>query len=135
MPPSLGSFVEQRYADLARGDKEAFAAALAPDAEWHWPQGMADTTVFRGRDEIRRGLDVWDESWADFRMHLVEAIERVDRVLAVVHYSATGRISGAALDETIAHLWEFRDGRPARVRMFADAAKAKERFLRESPAG
>jgi ketosteroid isomerase-like protein len=47
---------------------------------------------------------------ADFRMELLEALERGESALAVVRHQARGRASGAALDETIAHLWEFREG-------------------------
>jgi ketosteroid isomerase-like protein len=130
--PSRREIVERSYAALARGDMDGFVALLPADAEWHWPHGMADTDVFRGLAEIRRGLDLWAESWADFRMGLLELLERDDAVLAIVRYSAHGRVSRVRLDESLAHLWEFSGEAAVRLRMFGDVEKARRRFLQPS---
>jgi ketosteroid isomerase-like protein len=38
-----------------------------------------------------------------------------------------GRGSGVPLDSLVAHLWEIRDGKVARWRIFGDAEKARRR--------
>jgi uncharacterized protein len=121
--------VEQVYAALGRGELDAFLSVLHPDAEWHWPPGGADSGVFRGLDEIRRGVELWEEPWADFRMDPEELLERGDSVLAIVRYRARGRASGAPVEYRVAHLWEFSEGAALRMRMFGDAEKARRRFL------
>jgi ketosteroid isomerase-like protein len=121
--------VEHAYAAFARGDHDGFLEDLHPDAEWHWPPGGADAGVYRGAAEIRRGMALWDEPWADFRMEPEELLEREDAVLAIVRYRARGRASGAPVEYPVAHLWEFREGVVVRMRMFGDAEKAKRRFL------
>jgi uncharacterized protein len=125
--PGNAQLVRQGYAALA-GDVDGFIAMLHPDAEWHWPRGVVDKTVFRGKEEIRRGVEEWGEPWEDFRMEPVDFLERGEDVLAVVRYSARGRASGMDVDEHVAHLWEFRDGLAVRLRMFGDIEKAKRRF-------
>jgi ketosteroid isomerase-like protein len=125
--PGNAELMRQAYAGLA-DDVDQFIAMLHPDAEWHWPRGVADKTVFRGRDEIRRGIEQWSEPWEDFRMERVEFLERGEDVLAVVRYRARGRASGMDIDQEVVHLVEFRDGLAVRLRMFGDVEKAKRRF-------
>jgi ketosteroid isomerase-like protein len=112
----------------AYGDVEAFVTTLHPDAEWHWPRGVADQDVFHGRDEIRRGVEQWGEPWEDFSMEPVELLDRGDDVLVVVRYRGRGSASGMEIDQLVAHLWEFQGGLAARLRMFGDVEKAKRRF-------
>jgi ketosteroid isomerase-like protein len=110
------------------GGVDDFLALMHPDAEWHWPPGMADSGIFRGKEEIRRGVDTWTEPWGEFQMEPVELLERGEDVLAVVRYRARGRASGMEIDEHVAHLWEFREDLAVRMRMFGDVRKAKRRF-------
>jgi uncharacterized protein len=119
--------VQRAYIALG-GDLEDFFAILHPQAEWHWPRGMPDRRVYRGKEEIRRGVDTWAESWADLRMEPVELLERGEDVLAVVRYRARGRASGVEIDERVVHVWEFRDGLVVSMRIFGDEEKAKRRF-------
>jgi uncharacterized protein len=95
---------------------------------WYWPRGMADAAVYRGKDEMRRGLETWTEPWTDFRLGPAEVLERGEEVLVIARYTGRGRVSGVELDERVAHLWEFRDGLAVQVRMFGDKEKAKLRF-------
>ncbi|MET0836935.1 MAG: nuclear transport factor 2 family protein [Thermoleophilaceae bacterium] len=120
--------VRQVYAALGRGDVESFLEVVDPDAVWYWPRGMADAAVYRGKDEMRRGLETWTEPWIDFRMEPAEVLERGEEVLVIARYTGRGRVSGVELDERVAHLWEFRDGLAVQVRMFGDEEKAKRRF-------
>jgi ketosteroid isomerase-like protein len=120
--------VRQGYAALGRGDVDSFLELLDPAAVWRWPRGVADAAVYRGKDEIRVGLETWIEPWADFLMEPVELLERGEEVLVVTRYRARGRVSGMELDQRVAHLWEFRDGLVVQLRMFGDAVKAKRRF-------
>jgi ketosteroid isomerase-like protein len=117
--------VESAY----EGGPASFLSVVHPDAEWHWPTGMADTDVFRGRAEIERAVRLWTESWSDFNMEIRELLERGDTVLVIVRYMARGRASGVVIDRPVAHLWELRDGLAVRLRMFGDAQRAKQRFL------
>ena len=121
------------YDALRRGDTEGFLAQLDPACEWRWPAAMLEGGgSFRGTDEIRHGLEMWAEAWEDPRMEPTEILEHGDQVFAIVHYTARGRQSGLPLDADVAHLWTLRGGRPAPLRMFGRAERAKERWLAET---
>jgi ketosteroid isomerase-like protein len=48
-------------------------------------------------------------------------------------YRVRARISGLSVEEVVAHLWQFDDGRVVRMRMFGNADKAKARFTGRDP--
>ena len=85
--------------------------------------------VYRGVEEIRRGVREWTESWSDFHMELLELLERDDDVLAVVTYRVRAPLSGLDVDAVVAHLWQFEDDLAVRLRMFGNVEKAKAQFL------
>ena len=96
--------VERAYDGFRQGSQEDFLALLHPDAEWHWPLGVAGADVYRGVEEIRRGVGEWTDSWSDFHMDILELLERGDDVLAVVSYRVRARLSGLDVDAVVAHL-------------------------------
>ena len=100
-----------------------------PDVEWHWPRNSPETRVFRGRDEVRVGLETWTESWGELRFDVDESLEDGDYVLAMVSYRMRGAGSGLALEHEVAHLHELENGLVRRWWMFGDADKARRRFL------
>jgi ketosteroid isomerase-like protein len=113
---------------LNRGDLELAVGMLPPDVEWEWPRGMIDSQVFRGREEVLRGARLFGESWAEVTYETEEFLERGDEALALVRYRATGRGSGVELNQVVAWLMEFEGEQPRRLRIFADADKARRRF-------
>ena len=131
MPAGIRESVEAAYAALNRGDVDSFIALLDPEAVWEWPKGMIDTDTFRGPEGARRGMRAFHESWGELHYVLDEVLEGDDEVFAIVRYVGSGRVSGIPVDELVAHLWEFKGRRVVRLRMFADAAKARRRFLEE----
>jgi ketosteroid isomerase-like protein len=48
-----------------------------------------------------------------------------DRVLALLHGRASGRVSGAPLASSLASLYELAEGKFSRVRVFVDRDEAK----------
>ena len=107
------------------GSAAEFLGLLHPDAEWRWPLEVAGAEVYRGVEEIRRGVGEWTESWSDFHMELHELLERDDDVLAVVTYRVRAPLSGLDVDAVVAHLWEFEDDLAVRLRMFGNVEKAR----------
>jgi ketosteroid isomerase-like protein len=47
-----------------------------------------------------------------------------DRVLALLRLRARGRGSGVEVDTPLAHLWELRDEKAARMQAFAEREEA-----------
>ena len=100
-----------------------------PEMEWRWPATSPGQSVYRGHEELRRGLGLWTESWGDFRMEPEEVIEHGDDVLALTRYRVRGAGSGVEMDTTVAHLFRIRDGLVTHWWMFGDADKARRRFF------
>ncbi len=100
-----------------------------PEIEWRWPATTPGASVFRGTEELDRGLYTWAESWNELVMEPEEIIEDGDYVLAMLRYRMRGAGSGVELQESVAHLHEFENGLLRRWWMFGDAEKAKRRFL------
>jgi len=129
VPGSHRELVERAYAAFNAGDRDRFMAVLHPDAEWHWPPGLADTDVYRGAEEIARAMARWTDAWEDFRMEPEEILERGERVFVAARYAGHGRTSGLPIDQLVAHVWEFAGDRATRTRMFGDVEKSRRRFL------
>ena len=100
-----------------------------PEIEWHWPEATPGASLFRGHEELERGLFSWAESWDEIVMEPEEILEDGDYVLAMIRYRIRGAGSGVSLEEWVAHLHQFEDGLLRRWWMFGDAEKARRRFL------
>jgi ketosteroid isomerase-like protein len=121
--------VECFYEDVGKGPLEDILGLFDPQVEWHWPPGMVESRVFRGHDDMLRGMREFLGAWGDFHFVPEEWHEERDWVLVLVRYVALGRASGIPIDELVPHLWEVRDGLVKRVFILADAEKARRRFL------
>lgn len=100
-----------------------------PDLEWRWPPSMPGPSLYRGHEELGRGLRTFEDSWEELVLEPQEFLEEGDYVLAVVRYRARGAGSGVPLETPIAHLHLMEDGLVRRWWMFGDAEKARRRFL------
>jgi ketosteroid isomerase-like protein len=100
-----------------------------PEIEWRWPSDTPGVSVFRGTEELQRGLYTWAESWGELNMEPEEILEDGDYVLAMIRYRMRGAGSGLLLEQSVAHLHQFESGLLRRWWMFGDADKARRRFL------
>ena len=101
-----------------------------PDVEWHWAASIPGPSVYRGHEELEKGLDSWIESWEELVVDPQEILEDGDYVLAVTQYRMRGAGSGVYLEAPVAHLHKFTDdGLIKGWWMFGDAEKARRRFL------
>jgi ketosteroid isomerase-like protein len=101
-----------------------------PDVEWHWAASIPGPSVYRGHEELEKGLDTWIESWEELVVDPQEILEDGDYVLAVTQYRMRGAGSGVYLEAPVAHLHQFTDdGLIKGWWMFGDAEKARRRFL------
>lgn len=100
-----------------------------PEVEWHWPATTPGQSVYRGHEELHRGLRLWTESWGDFRMEAEEVVGGGNDLFAMTRYHARGAGSGVEFDTSVAHVFRIREGLVTRWWMFGDAGKARRRFL------
>ena len=119
--------VRGMYEAFGRGDVPAVLGAMAADIEWHEAEGMPYGGVYHGPDEVaQKVFGPQIEDIPDFALAPEELIASGDKVAAVVRYTGTGKATGKALNLLVVHVWDVRDGKIARFRQFADAAKYLE---------
>jgi hypothetical protein len=105
---------------------EEFAGSLHPAAEMHQASEVPDADDYYGREEFVRGTRRWLEEWDEFKYLVEDAVDLGERALIRVHLSGRAKASGIELDETVFHLWTFRDGMPWRCDVFLSEERALE---------
>jgi hypothetical protein len=115
-----------------RRTAEEFAESLHPEAELYPATVVPDTGDYHGRGEFLRGVRHWLEEWETFRFIPEEVVDLGERVLMRVRLSGRAKASGVELDETVFHLWSFKDGMPWRCE-FLDERDALEAARRSPP--
>jgi ketosteroid isomerase-like protein len=118
--------VRKSFEAWNRGDRAGWLAFTHADAAF----SSATARHVEGRDAVyrrRAGLErFWDEShrvW-DLGMEVMEVRDLGDTVLAIVVFRATGKASGASLEQTRGYVFEFEDGLGRRATSYLSADEA-----------
>jgi ketosteroid isomerase-like protein len=101
---------------------------FAPDFELHQASSIVDTDgVFRGPSASQASLNELGGSFEDLRFEPERILEAPGGELVVlVHARARGRASGLELDNHIAWVWTFKEGKAARMVVYEEQADALE---------
>jgi ketosteroid isomerase-like protein len=119
--------IQSLYASLVRMDSyediEAIVKEYAdPDIRWHPIE--ATGPVF-GLEALRKSLEDWFETMAEFEVELEELIDLdEEHVLAATRQVARGKASGVAAEQRVFSLYRLRSGRVIRFREFTEKADA-----------
>jgi ketosteroid isomerase-like protein len=108
-----------------RGDVEALLGRASEDFEWHpLLVESVEGRIFRGHDGFREFLREWTSTWETWDLEAEEIRDLGEQVLVLTRVHAKGRGSGIVLDQSAAHLFEFRDGLLCRAQTFFDRDEA-----------
>ncbi len=126
-----GAFVrrtaERGAAAVNRGDYEAAFVLYHPALEATFPQQLAtlgaetDFATLAARIEFQRQ---WVAEWREFGFEARELIDLGDRLLVLGRVRASGRVSGARLDDDWGLLVTLSDGQVIREQTFIDHDEA-----------
>ena len=99
---------------------------LAPGFELHQASSIIDTAgVFRGRDALHGPMSELAESFEDLRFDAEKFLEAPGgEIVVFVRAHGRGRGSGLQLDNPIAWVWTFRDGKAVRMVVYEERAEA-----------
>ena len=114
------------YEAFNRGDIDWMVEHMDPDIHWEDAAKVPDARTYRGVDEVRRYLESLFRHWDEIRYELEDVRDGPEGVVAFVRLVARGKTSGAAVDASMAHVHELRDGRGVRVRVYFDRDAALE---------
>lgn len=115
--------VRSIYEATNRRDWDAVFRDQHPDTEQILPSPAGP---YRGREEIQ---GYWEDLLAAFDAGIAEpeeVFESGDQVVVVVKTRARPRGSSAEIEIRTGHLWTFRDGKVASMRLFPQPEKALE---------
>jgi hypothetical protein len=120
-------FLKGVYGAFARGDVPAVLDAFADDIEWYEAEGLPYGGLYRGGEAVAQNVfGPISQDVDGFAVTPEEFVGSGDTVVAVVRYTGTGKATGKALDVSVVHVWDIRDGKAARFRQFIDTVKFRE---------
>ncbi len=101
--------------------------AIGDDYEWITSRSFEGRTVWRGREEFTEFVRTFTDEFEDWSVRAERWIDAGDdRVVALMHQSATGKGSGAPVEWPVGQIWELKDGRVIRTRNYPSHAEALE---------
>jgi ketosteroid isomerase-like protein len=119
--------VREMYDAFNRGEYENAVSMLHEDAELQQPPEMPGGGSYVGRQAFARGLARWLSGFEPgFQYRATEMIDAESGVFMRLAYSGRGRGSGVELEEEWFNVWEVRQGKPFRCRIFAREEQARE---------
>jgi ketosteroid isomerase-like protein len=120
--------VEAFEAGVERGDFDAAweTGAVARDCEWVAAPEFMEGRTFRGREGFIEFMRRWTEGFEGYSIQRERLIDAGDnRVVGFFTQSATGKTSGARVEQKYAVAYELEDGQLVRIR-YLDHAEALE---------
>jgi ketosteroid isomerase-like protein len=113
--------------DFRRRDLDSYEELFTPDFEWlpALPTEV-ESDSYRGRDGIERYFAQISDTWEAFNVIPEDYRDVGNSVLMAGRLEARGKASGVAVDSPLSAVFEFRDGRCSRCRVFFSADEALE---------
>ena len=118
--------VREGFARWNEGDYDFFFNSTAPDIELLSRFGSLTGEPYRGHRGVREWLADIQQSFERFDLWLDDVRDLGDGVLAIGGIELRARGSGLDLKEPMGWVFEFRDGRVARMRFYAQPSEALE---------
>lgn len=114
---------------IERNDPAAVfeSGTVAPDLEWIPSRGFPGPSIYRSREGVVEYFRTWTEDFDGWSFEVERLIEAPgDRVVALIHQTATGKGSGASVEMDAGFVYELEGGQVIRIRNYVDPAEALE---------
>jgi ketosteroid isomerase-like protein len=109
MDPALERRIRDFYAAYERGDVDTVLGGVHPDATLVNPEYAIDGGERHGHEGMRAAFRSLYDQFDYERIEIERLEEGPDGVVGVFRMVATGRASGAPVDECFTHVFRFRD--------------------------
>lgn len=113
--------IQELYRAFREKDYDAFLSISTEDLEWVQNEGFPGGATRKGASEVIEGVfKANNNNWKSFAYHIEEFLDAGNSVIVIGRYAGCNRISGKPMSAAAAHVYDFRDGKVCRFRMFAD---------------
>ena len=113
--------IQELYRCFREKDHDGFRSLCTDDLEWIQCPGFPDGAVRKGADkvieEVFKGLR---HEWDKFTYKIEQILEAGSSIVVIGEYQGVHSVSRKAMRAAAAHIYDLRDGRISRFRMFAD---------------
>ena len=117
--------VRRGFETLNQGGVEALLPFIHPDFEVTTPAGLAaEPDTYRGPEGIRRYFESFYEAMDRVEFAPEEFIAVGERTVVPMTLRARGRTTGIETEQHVVQIWELKDGKAIRVRVFATLEEA-----------
>jgi ketosteroid isomerase-like protein len=119
--------------DTYRADRlEELLELLDPAIEWTTTERWVERETWRGRDQVRAGLESFFAEWEDFGHEFSEFRDAGDRFAVTSRMRGKHRLTGIETEMATAGVCETRDGRIVRIIGYSEPAAALRAVATES---
>jgi uncharacterized protein len=109
------------------GDRREWREHFDPDVVWDTSASqMPAAGVYRGHAGVERFFRDWLGTWTDYEVANTEYVDAGDAVIVVFRQSGTGKGSGVRVERDFFGVYELRDSKVVRFRLYASREEALE---------
>ncbi len=119
--------VRRRYEYLA-ATGDYLSETHAPDFVWDMSKfrGWPEQQTYDGVEGARVFLRDWLEAWDDWEVEVEALHDAGDKVVAIVRQRGRSKTTGLHVEMSFGQVFSIRDGKLARMEMYADPVEALE---------
>ena len=89
-------------------------------------RGWPEQQTYEGVEGAREFLRDWLEAWDDWELQVEALHDAGDKVVVIVRQRGRSKTRGLPVDMAFGQVWTIRDGKSARMEMYADPVEALE---------
>ncbi|KAB8316208.1 DUF4440 domain-containing protein [Tolypothrix campylonemoides VB511288] len=113
--------IQELYRAFREKDYDAFLRISTEDLEWVQNEGFPSGATHKGASEvIERVFKANNNNWEGFAYEIKEILDAGSSVIVIGTYTGRHRLSSKSMRAAAAHVYDLRNGKVCRFRMFAD---------------